>query len=127
MAFILPITTMIQDYFVKQWGFDPDFVSEGMKYTESKLSEFSIDELAQALAEFAGRNRDCNFKMMSQEILGFLRNIGNAEGQIDRQETIAVDKIEAVFKKANKLSVRKKVQGSWRSIKKITGKTFSKD
>jgi hypothetical protein len=118
---------MIQDYFVKQWGFDPDFVSEGMKYTESKLSEFSIDELAQALAEFAGRNRDCNFKMMSQEILGFLRNIGNAEGQIDRQETIAVDKIEAVFKKANKLSVRKKVQGSWRSIKKITGKTFSKD
>lgn len=118
--------TLVRDYFVKEWGFDPDFVSEGMKYTESKLDEFSIDELAQALAEFASKNRDCNFKMMSQEILGFLRNIVNAEGQTDSQEAIAVDKIEAVFKKANKTSLRKKAQGGWCSIKKITGKAFSK-
>jgi hypothetical protein len=119
--------TMIHDYFVKQWGYDPKFTSEGLKYTASNLNEFSIDELAQALAEFAARNRDCNFKMMSQEILGFLRNIGNAEGQIDSQETMAVDKIEAIFKKVNKLSLRKGVRGSWRSIKKITGRAFSKD
>ncbi|MFT5115533.1 MAG: hypothetical protein ACI8P9_004884 [Parasphingorhabdus sp.] len=118
--------TVIHDYFVKAWGFDPDFVSEGMKYTESKLSEFSIDELAQALAEFANRNRDCNFKMMSQEILGFLRNIVNTEGQINNYEEIAVDKIEAVFKKANKTSLGKKVQSSWHAIKKVTGKVFSK-
>ena len=119
--------TMIHDYFVKQWGFDPEFVSEGMKYTLSTLDEFSVDELAQSLAEFASRNRDCNFKMMSQEILGFLRNINNIEGQTDGQQTIAVDKIEALFKKANKLSVKKNVQGSWRSIKKITGNIFSKN
>jgi hypothetical protein len=119
--------TMIHNYFVKQWGFDPEFVSEGMKYTLSTLDEFSVDELAQSLAEFASRNRDCNFKMMSQEILGFLRNINNIEGQTDGQQTIAVDKIEALFKKANKLSVKKNVQGSWRSIKKITGNIFSKN
>lgn len=118
--------TLIHDYFVKEWGFDSDFVSEGMKYTESKLDEFSIDELAQALAEFANKNQDCNFKMMSQEILGFLRNIVNDEGQIDSQEAVAVDKIAAVFKRANKNSLRKKAQGGWRSIKKITGKAFSK-
>ena len=117
---------LIHDYFVKEWGFDSGFASEGMKYTESKLSEFSIDELAQALAEFASKNRDCNFKMMSQEILGFLRNIVNVEGQIDSQEAVAVDKIAAVFKKANKNSLKKKIQGGWRSIKKLTGKAFSK-
>lgn len=119
--------TIIHDYFVKEWGFDPDFVNEGMKYTESKLDEFSIDELAQALAEFAGRNRDCNFKMMSQEIIGFLKNIVNAEGQAGNQEAIAVDKIEVIFKKANKTSLRKKVQGGWRSIKKTASKAFSKN
>ena len=118
--------TLILDYFVKEWGFDPDFVSEGMKYTESKLSEFSIDELAQALAEFASKNRDCNFKMMSQEILGFLRNIVNSEGQTDNREAKAVDKIEATFKKASNFSLRKKAQTGWRSVIRTSGKVMSR-
>ncbi len=118
--------TMIHHYFVKEWGYDPEFTREGLKYTASKLSEFSIDELAQALAEFAARNRDCNFRMMSQEILGFLQNMGNAKGQANSQEAMAVDKIEVIFKKANKNTLRKKVQGSWRSIKKTVNRVISK-
>jgi hypothetical protein len=118
--------TIIHDYFVKEWGFDSDFVSEGMKYTESKLDEFSIDELAQALAEFAGRNRDCNFKMMSQEIIGFLRSIVSAGGSTEGPEAKVVDRIEATFKKANRFSLKKKVQGGWGAIKKTTGKVISK-
>ena len=117
---------MIHQYFVKEWGYDPEFTSEGIKYTASKLNEFSIDELTQALAEFAGRNRDCNFRAMSQEILGFLRNIGDLEGQVNSPEAMAVDRIEAIFKKANKRSFRKKAQAGWVSIKKIVNRVISK-
>ena len=118
--------TMIHQYFVKEWGYDPEFTSEGIKYTASKLNGFSIDELTQALAEFAGRNRDCNFRAMSQEILGFLRNIGDLEGQVNSPEAMAVDRIEAIFKKANKRSFRRKAQAGWISIKKIVNRVVSK-
>jgi hypothetical protein len=118
--------TMIHHYFVKEWGYDPEFTHEGIKYTASKLNEFSIDELTQALAEFAGRNRDCNFSTMSQEILGFLRNIGNLEGQVSSPEAMAVDRIEAIFKKASKNSLGRKVRGGWRSIKKTIVRAISK-
>jgi hypothetical protein len=118
--------TMIHQYFVKEWGYDPEFTREGIKYTLSKLNEFSIDELTQALAEFAGRNRDCNFRTMSQEILGFLRNIGDLEGQVNSPEAIAVDRIEAIFKKANRNSLNRKVRGGWRAIKKTVNRVISK-
>lgn len=118
--------TMIHGYFVKEWGYDPEFTNEGLKYTASKLDQISIEDLAQALAEFAGRNPDCNFKMMSQEILGFLRNVVNGEGQINSQEAVIVDKIEAIFKKANKNSLRKKVLGGLRLVKKKAGNVISK-
>jgi len=118
--------TMIHQYFVKEWGYDPEFTREGIKYTLSKLNEFSIDELTQALAEFAGRNRDCNFRTMSQEILGFLRNIGDLEGQVNSPEAIAVDRIEAIFKKANRNSLGRKIRGGWRAIKKTIDRVISK-
>jgi hypothetical protein len=117
---------IIHQYFVKEWGYNPEFTREGLKYTASKLNEISIDELAQTLAEFADKNTDCNFKMMSQEILGFLRNIISADQQTNTPEAIAVDKIEAIFKKANKNSTRKKVQGGWRLIKNTVGRVLSK-
>ncbi len=117
---------IIDQYFVKEWGYNPEFTHEGLKYTASKLNEISIDELAQTLAEFADKNTDCNFKMMSQEILGFLRNIISAEQQTNTPEAIAVEKIEAIFNKANKNSTRKKVQGGWRLIKNTVGRVLSK-
>ena len=117
---------IIDQYFVKEWGYNPEFTREGLKYTASKLNEISIDELAQTLAEFADKNTDCNFKMMSQEILGFLRNIISAEQQTNTPEAIAVEKIEAIFNKANKNSTQKKVQGGWRLIKNTVGRVLSK-
>jgi len=117
---------VIYQYFVKEWGYSPEFTREGLRYTASKLHQISIDELAQTLADFADKNADCNFKMMSQEILGFLRNIVSADQQTNTSETIAVEKIGAIFKKANKNATRKKVQGSWQSFKNTVGRLISK-
>lgn len=87
----------ISSYFVKQWGYDADFVREGMSFTESRLSDFSVKELAQSLAEFKKHNKDCNFKAMSREIVDFLREVIEADGRIDEREEMAIEKVQAVF------------------------------
>ena len=116
---------LIYNYFIKEWGYDPNFVAEGSNYTESKLSEFSTGELAQTLAKFTRENPDCNFKMMSQEILGFLRNIVEAGGELDVREVNTIKEIELTFNAAHELSIKKKVRGGWGAVKYKLGKIFS--
>jgi len=116
---------LIHDYFVKVWGYDPKFVAEGISYIESNLSGLSIRELAQTIADFTNENRDCNFEMMSQEILGFLRNIVEVDSKIAARDEKAIEKIEAIFNSTNKFSLKKKVRGAWSSIRQVAGKIFS--
>ncbi len=118
--------SLIRDYFVKEWGYDPKFVVAGTNYIESTLDELSINQLAQTMAEFANENRDCNFKLMSREILGFLRQVVEVDGQLDPQDATAIDKIEAIFNRASKFSVRKKLRAGWGSARKTTGRLLSR-
>lgn len=113
---------LIADYFVREWGYDPKFVLAGTNYIESTLGEYSIKQLAQTMAEFASENRDCNFKSMSREILGFLRNIAEINGQLNRQDQAAIEKIEYIFNSANRFSVRKRLNAGWDSIRKTGGR-----
>ena len=117
---------LIHRYFVKEWGYDPEFVDEGFRYIESNLSELSVKQLAQTIADFTKQNPDCNFKMMSQEILGFLRNIVEVDGKISQSDENAIGNIESIFKTANKHSLNKKIQTGWRALSKTTGKIFSR-
>ena len=117
---------LIHDYFVKEWGYDTGFVTEGIKYTESRMSEFSIENLARALADFTRENRDCNFNMMSLEILGFLSNSVAADGKLDQRQEMEIGKIKAVFKSASRYSLKKTVQSGWGSIRQTAGKLFSR-
>ena len=69
-------------------------ISEPLNF-KSKLAigEFSIRRLARTLAEFTRENRDCNFKIMSQEILGFLNNIVALDGQLDQRQVFIMQTI----------------------------------
>ena len=116
---------LIHHYFVKEWGYDAKFVDEGLRYIESNLSELSIKQLAQTIADFTNENPDCNFKMMSQEILGFLCNIVEVEGKINSSDEKAIENIESIFNAANKFSLKKKLQTGWHSLRNKTGKIFS--
>jgi len=117
---------LIHHYFVKEWGYGSDFVDEGFRYIESSLSKLSIEQLAQTIADFTNENPDCNFKQMSQEIVGFLRNIVAAEGKVNQADEKAIQNIESIFNAANKFSVKKRIQTGWRSLRKTTGKLFSR-
>ena len=117
---------LIADYFVKEWGYDSRFIGEGIKYTESKIVEFSVKDLAKTLVEFTGANPDCNFKMMSEEILVFLRGIVEVDTKVDKRKEAEIDKIEAVFKSANRFSPKKSLRSGLRSIRKTAHRVFSR-
>lgn len=113
----------INNYFVKEWGYDERFVTEGISFTESKLSDFSIKELAKTLAEFKKENPDCNYKSMSREILTFLQNIIESDGRIDEREEMAIERVQTIFEETGKFSFKKTAKSSWESIKnKFPGK-----
>lgn len=118
---------LINDYFVREWGYDPKFVAEGISYTESALSGLSIKDLAQTIADFTSENRDCNFDKMSQEILGFLRNMVAVDGKLNVKDEKAIENIEVIFNATNKFSLKNKIQAGWNFVKGITGKVFSRD
>lgn len=118
--------TLIRQYFTREWGYDPKFVDAGTNYIESTLDQLSIKQLAQTMAEFASENRDCNFKLMSREILGFLRNIAEVDGGLNQQDEAAIAKIETIFNSATRFSVRKKLRAGLGSIRKKTGRVLSR-
>jgi hypothetical protein len=101
-------------------------VDAGTNYIESTLDELSIKQLAQTMAEFASENRDCNFKLMSREILGFLRNIAEVDGDLNQQDEAAIVKIETIFESATRFSVRKKLRAGLGSIRRTTGRVLSR-
>lgn len=111
----------LADYFVGEWGYDADFVDAGMRHIESRLGDVSVHDLAHTLAEFASQNPDCNFHMMSQEILEFLRDVAAADGEVEDSEENAIAEIERIFKRASRFSLARKLRGGWRALKQKAG------
>ena len=97
---------VISSHFVKQWGFDPTFVREGIAFTENRLPEFSVEEMARSLAEFKKKNKDCNYREMSRELVSFLRELIEADGRIDGREEMAIGNIETVLKDVARFKFR---------------------
>jgi len=107
----------IGGYFVGEWGYDASFVEAGMRHIEARLEQLSVAELAQTMAQFANHNPDCNFRMMSQEILDFLRHIAALDGIVDADEESALGEIEDIFRSANRFSLRVKLRTGWSAVR----------
>jgi tellurite resistance protein len=116
----------IVEYFVGEWGYDANFVAAGIRHLEASLGELSVRDLAQTMAEFANQNRDCNFKLMSQEILDFLRHIVASDGASDPHEEQAILEIESIFKAASRFSVRRKLRAAWAVLRGRSGRLVSR-
>ncbi|MEE9425610.1 MAG: hypothetical protein V3V18_11645 [Methylococcales bacterium] len=103
----------ITNYFIKEWGYDPSFVKDGIALTESNLSSFSIKEIAYNLGEFQKSNPDCNFREMSKEILIFLEGVMKSDGKIDAREELAIERIERIFGEVSKINIKKNILAGW--------------
>jgi hypothetical protein len=116
----------LDDYFVGEWGYDANFVDAGIRHIEAAMGELSVVDQAQTMAEFASNNRDCNFAMMSQEMLDFLRHIVALDGIVDPADEKAIEEIERIFKAANRSSLRRKLQDGWSMVKNRSARLLSR-
>jgi hypothetical protein len=116
----------IDDYFVGEWGYDAGFVDAGIQHIEASLGELSVRDLAQTMAEFASQHRDCNFKMMSQEILDFLRHIVTLDGGVEPREEQAIVEIENIFKSANRFSLGRRLRDGWGVVRDRSGRLLAR-
>ena len=103
------------------------FVDAGIEHIEASLDDLSAREhsaldLAQTMAQFASQHRDCNFKMMAQETIDFLRRIMTLDGGLDPRDEQAIVEIENIFKSANRLSLRRKLRAGWAVVKDRSGR-----
>jgi uncharacterized tellurite resistance protein B-like protein len=117
---------LIRSYFIDEWGYDQNFVDEGMRFTESRLSDFTIKEIAQTLADFKKENPDCNYEAMSRGILEFLHDIMEADGRVDEREELAIEKVQSIFEETGRFSFKKTAKDKWNTAKDATKKLFRK-
>ena len=94
----------ITSYFVHEWGYDSLFVQQSLKLIEEHSHEHSIKEISEKLARFKKANPDCNYNSMSQEIIGFINGIAEADGFLDEREEMAIARVEAVFEDINSIA-----------------------
>jgi hypothetical protein len=113
------MVTCIHDYFVQEWGYDPRFVEQGLKHTETELSSFSIKTLAHDLATMQQESKDCNFNAVSKDIIAFLHEVMEADGRIDEREEMAIERVQAVFKQADKNILQRGVKNTAKTASAI--------
>ena len=107
----------IKEYFTRSWGYDPSFVELGIGFVEEDMSEFKTRDLSILLAEFANKNRDCNYTSMTNRIAEFLRELIEADGKIHEEEERALDEIRQNFNDRSLVSrVTKEGDGNYISI-----------
>lgn len=87
----------IERWFVREWGYDPSFVQKGLAFFDSRLDEVRIADIATALARYKRESPDCNYRVMTREVVRFLREVIEADGVIDEREEMAVESIAHIF------------------------------
>ena len=92
---------VITEVFVREWGFDPDFVFHALPLVEQAVSGRTLEDLAQALSRFHRDNPDCNAMEMHTDLILFLSEVADADGRVDRGETEAIRSVDVIFRAAN--------------------------
>lgn len=110
----------IVDYFVGEWGLAADYVNAALNVVEAADEEATIQILVEELSNFKAANPDCNYTVMSGELIGFLREIAEADLKIDEREDMAIDRIERALADGNRLTVRKAFSGTKNTIEDVT-------
>lgn len=94
----------ICNYFVAQWGYDPTFVDAGMALMVPRLDQFDITAVADALVAYKKSNPDCNYAVMSKDLLDFLREVMASDGVLDAREQQILQLVEGIFAEAARSS-----------------------
>lgn len=84
---------VINEYFVDEWGYDPDYTSHALNLLEETTNEQRVNEMAATLAEFARTHPDCDFSKIQNGFKALLTEIAEADGKLDEREEMAIERI----------------------------------
>ncbi|MCE8531535.1 TerB family tellurite resistance protein [Ruegeria pomeroyi] len=88
---------VISEYFVEEWGYDPDYTSRALDLLVETTEEQRVGEMAASLAEFARTNPDCDFSKIKNGLNALLTEIAEADGKLDEREEMAIERIVAAL------------------------------
>ena len=88
----------IRDYFVTEWGYSGTFADQKFEELRNKPDSVSLDELLPALQEFTSHEKDCNFDHILRELLSFLEELANADGELHHGEKATIGEIHALLR-----------------------------
>jgi len=97
---------VIVEYFVADWGLDRSYVTQALTMLYETADQARVKDLARAIAWFQIHNPDCNPAAMQAELLRFLRDVAEADGQLDELEELALEAIERVLREETELSFK---------------------
>ncbi len=95
---------VISNYFIQEWGYNEAFVSVALAELELGLDEFTLQSVANRLANFKKTNPDCNYDAMVEETIAFLHQIAEADDFFDEREEMGIQRVKAIFEEANRIS-----------------------
>lgn len=101
----------IRSYFADQWGYDPTFVEAGIALIEPRLDQFKITGVADELVAYKKSNPDCNYAVMSRDLVAFLREVMESDGVVDEREELVLKRVEGIFSEAAKNSFGETISG----------------
>ncbi len=94
----------IRNYFVDQWGYDQTFVEAGIALIEPRLDQFKITGVADELVTYKKSNPDCNYAVMTKDLVDFLREVMESDGVVDEREELVLKRVEGIFAEAARTS-----------------------
>ena len=84
----------IENYFVSEWGYSPEFVRKALPDAECNLENIHVIELVNNMIEYQISNPDCNYDALSKELADFLKEVTRADGELHDQEVIFIQWLE---------------------------------
>ena len=87
----------IKDYFVNEWGYSESFAERKIDEFQNEPALSSLDELFSALEEFKNHDKDCNFDQIFRELLNFLDELANSDGEFHHGEKATIGEVKTLL------------------------------
>lgn len=90
-------------WFVRKWGYDPDFVRAGVRYYTGCIEKFEAEEVGRCLVRFledTEKKHDCNAHRVLEKITKFLQDMNQMNHRDDRWDSEVFYNVEKILLKS---------------------------